>query len=145
MLVTMGVFGALLGLTRATKIAIKAQYAIFAIIIVSLISVFMGGGTWFTNTPSVPTITSFQKISFWPLFALFFPAVSGLMAGIGLSGELSDPKKQIPRGVLLAILITTIFYVVAVFWLGSLATPEELKNDTNIMIKLAFVPQLVLA
>jgi solute carrier family 12 (sodium/potassium/chloride transporter), member 2 len=74
----------------ATKIAIKAQVIVFGIVVSSLISIFLGGGAWFTNESLVPALSDFSTLSFWALFALFFPAVTGLMAGIGLSGELSN-------------------------------------------------------
>ena len=40
--------------------------------------------------------------NFWVVFAIIFPAFTGLAAGLGLSGDLKDPKKSIPRGTILA-------------------------------------------
>jgi solute carrier family 12 (sodium/potassium/chloride transporter), member 2 len=129
----------------ATKIAIRAQVIVFGIIVASLVSIFLGGGLWFTNETQVPALSNISTLSFWALFALFFPAVTGLMAGIGLSGELSDPKKQIPKGTLLAIGATTLIYIALIFWFGFNATSEQLVTDTNIMMKIALIGPLVLA
>mgnify|MGYP001952478725 CR=1 FL=1 len=79
------------------------------------------------------------------LFALFFPAATGIMAGVGLSGELEDPKKQIPRGLLLGIGITTLIYLIVAFWLGSSASSEELVTNNLIIVKLSFFAPLVIA
>ena len=59
---------------------------------------------------------------FFSVFAIFFPAATGIMAGANLSGDLKDPSVAVPKGTLLAIIVTTISYV-ALCWLlgGSVA------------------------
>jgi solute carrier family 12 sodium/potassium/chloride transporter 2 len=143
--VSLAVFGLLFLLTFiTTNLAIKTQYIVLSIIIASLFSVFLGGGLWFTQPPLVPAFGDFQTNSIWHYFAIFFPSVTGLMAGIGLSGELRNAKKIIPRGILLAILVTTTIYLACTIWFGFRATAEELLINTNLMIEYSFFPPLVL-
>lgn len=123
------------------KFAIMSQMFIFLIIIASLISAFTGG---IIPGIQVSYSGSYPEMSFWLLFALFFPAVTGLMAGIGLSGELKEPRRDIPKGVLWAIGITTLIYVGTALWLGFNATSEELIADNLIVIRLAAYAPLVL-
>ncbi|XP_038222026.1 bumetanide-sensitive sodium-(potassium)-chloride cotransporter isoform X2 [Zerene cesonia] len=49
--------------------------------------------------------------NFFSVFSIFFPAATGILAGANISGDLKDPQKSIPKGTLLAILLTTISYV----------------------------------
>ncbi|KAM3960424.1 sodium chloride cotransporter 69 [Aphomia sociella] len=49
--------------------------------------------------------------NFFSVFSIFFPAATGILAGANISGDLKDPQKSIPKGTLLAILLTTLSYL----------------------------------
>ncbi|KAF3848706.1 hypothetical protein F7725_015203 [Dissostichus mawsoni] len=53
----------------------------------------------------------FRGETFFSMFAIFFPAATGILAGANISGDLADPQLAIPRGTLLAIVITGIVYL----------------------------------
>uniref|UniRef100_A0A673KMZ9 Solute carrier family 12 member 3-like n=1 Tax=Sinocyclocheilus rhinocerous TaxID=307959 RepID=A0A673KMZ9_9TELE len=48
---------------------------------------------------------------FFRLFAIFFPAATGILSGVNICGDLKDPTGGIPKGTLLAILWTTLSYL----------------------------------
>uniref|UniRef100_A0A8C2X744 Solute carrier family 12 member 2 n=1 Tax=Cyclopterus lumpus TaxID=8103 RepID=A0A8C2X744_CYCLU len=70
--------------------------------------------------------------TFFSMFAIFFPAATGILAGANISGDLADPQSAIPKGTLLAILITGVTYVVITISAGSCIVRDATgdHNDT---------------
>uniref|UniRef100_A0A3P8WSF9 Solute carrier family 12 member 3 n=1 Tax=Cynoglossus semilaevis TaxID=244447 RepID=A0A3P8WSF9_CYNSE len=72
--------------------------------------------------------------TFFSVFAIFFPAATGILAGANISGDLTDPQSAIPKGTLLAILITGVTYVAVAISTGSCIVRDATgdHNDTVI-------------
>uniref|UniRef100_A0A4W6CU99 Solute carrier family 12 member 2 n=1 Tax=Lates calcarifer TaxID=8187 RepID=A0A4W6CU99_LATCA len=73
-----------------------------------------------------------EEETFFSVFAIFFPAATGILAGANISGDLTDPQSAIPKGTLLAILITGITYVAVAISTGSCIVRDATgdHNDT---------------
>ncbi len=123
--------------------ALRIQYGILAILVAALASFFTGGWGGFVEPNLGANYT--EGISFWVVFAVFFPAVTGIEVGISLSGDLKDPSKSIPRGTIASIVVTAVVYVAAAVWFAFQLTVEELVTNTLAMESIASVPVLILA
>jgi solute carrier family 12 (sodium/potassium/chloride transporter), member 2 len=151
--VDMIVFGALLAISwLSAELAFKVQYLIMAIIIGSLVSIFASEATfqakvpitWWGEFPGFPE-DEFQGIGFWGVFAVFFPATTGILAGANMSGELKDPRRAIPVGALWAIGVSSVIYIALAIWAAVVAPMEELAGEYNLFIDYARWPSLVVA
>lgn len=139
----------------SANLAIKAQYIIMVIIVLSLVSIVLAAYNGSMQIPTEEALSwgsfkgspenNFGGTGFWIVFAVFFPAATGIMAGANMSGELKDPKKSIPLGTLWAIGVSFIIYMVLAYWLARTATESELINNYNIIIDKAFYGPLIIA
>jgi amino acid transporter len=126
-------------------IAIKTQYLIMAALGLSLVS-FFGGWTPTAGGFAANWTPAYENgQTFWTVFAIFFPAVTGIMSGVSMSGDLKEPAKSIPRGTLTAIGITFFIYVGIMVWLALNASREELLDNKLVMQRIAFVGPLIFA
>ncbi|KAJ4837831.1 Protein ccc1 [Turnera subulata] len=97
-----------------------------------------GSAYQMTNNAGIPD--PFGKVywNFNALVGLFFPAVTGIMAGSNRSASLKDTQRSIPIGTLAATLTTTALYVVSVFLFGAVATREKLLTDRLLTATIAW-------
>lgn len=94
---------------KSADLALKTQYFILLLIALSLLSFFMGTGEKVTPLASDTTLP--KKENFWIVFAVFFPAVTGILAGLSMSGDLKRPEKAIPWGTLAAVACSYVIYM----------------------------------
>jgi len=66
------------------------------------------------------------SFGFWAIFAIYFPAVTGILAGVNMSGDLRDPARSIPRGTLLAIGVAAVVYFGIALLCGGAFAREDL-------------------
>lgn len=105
-----------------------------------------------SNTSGSPNITELrpapqrqsnaslpEAVGFFTVFAIIFPAFTGMTAGVGLSGDLKNPSKSIPLGTLAGTLTGMVVYIFIAFKLATSASPEDLANtDHLIMAEIAW-------
>ncbi len=124
--------------------AIKIQFGILAVLTAALISFFAGG--WDTISEPILEPAYADGISFWVVFAIFFPAVTGITVGTSMSGDLKDPDKSIPQGTIWSIVVTAIIYIGVVIWFSFHAPDRQELIDNSMAIQsISIFPPLILA
>jgi len=133
----------LLGITQAGMAwESKAQLGLLAILIISILNFLIG--TFITHEGVTQKKadgfhgynsqvfaenwgSSYRNENFMKMFALFFPAATGILAGCNISGDLKDAQKAIPKGTFIAIAITSTVYIIIAFILGAI----QLRDATG--------------
>jgi amino acid transporter len=126
---------------------IKMQYGILAVLGLSLIAFFAGALPHVSVDNLVLNSGPFysENQSMFTMFALFFPAVTGIMAGANMSGDLKDPSRSIPLGTLAAVGVTALVYVAMAVTLAAAAPREALLHDSLIVKTISISPALITA
>uniref|UniRef100_A0A8C7ZTB0 Solute carrier family 12 member 1 n=1 Tax=Oryzias sinensis TaxID=183150 RepID=A0A8C7ZTB0_9TELE len=123
----------------------KAQILLLVILLVAIVNVFVGTAIPATEDKKSKGFFSYQsKIflenftpdfrngeTFFSVFAIFFPAATGILAGANISGDLRDPQAAIPKGTLLAILITGVTYLGVALCVAATVVRDATGNRNN--------------
>ena len=132
-------------LKKGANLGVKALYFVVAILFVSLLMFFFG-------TTDYATVSDFSLINadfrntdnFFVIFAIIFPAFTGMTAGVGLSGDLKNPSKSIPLGTTAATLIGMVVYFFVIYKLAMSVSSSDLMEHQLIMAKVAIGGSLII-
>lgn len=143
LLVDVGALAVIIGVALiSAAFAFRVQYVILALIVAALGS--MALGALLGGLPETPVVwgdfpgspdDGFSGVGFWAVFAVFFPATTGIMAGANISGELADSRRAIPLGTLLAVGVSFVIYLATAAWLASATPPDELVRNYLVVVE----------
>ena len=143
----------LLMLTKGANVGVKALYFVVAALFTALLFFFLGTGPGNPVLDPTATIPEYIKVAetgeiikrftFFEVFTFIFPAFTGIAAGLGLSGDLKDPRKSIPRGTIYATIVGIVVYVAVAFKLWYSAPLESLATDELFMEQISIWPPII--
>jgi len=126
---------------------IRIQYVIMTFLFVAIIA-FLGGALsrfsfdvlqqnlYPSYTPVDPQDKTSSLFSYWLIFAIYFPAVTGIDAGVNMSGDLENPARSIPKGTLTAVGVGFLVYLAQILLSGGayersalITAPYKLLHD----------------
>ena len=126
---------------------IKVQYLILVMLAASLAAFFVGASQAFEwaifESNLQPAFQPDDNV--FTMFALFFPAVTGIMAGANMSGDLENPSRSIPMGTLSSIAVTGVVYLGMAVMLSGSRNAEVLIEHTLVVRDIAYWPWLITA
>ena len=126
----------LLIIKKGANIGVTVLWFVVSILALSLFSFFIGIPE--STNKSFDIVTTIENPEdFFIVFAIIFPAFTGMTAGVGLSGDLKNPRKSIPLGTITATLTGMIIYILVVIKLGYSISLRELAEDQFAMSKVA--------
>jgi amino acid transporter len=127
--------------------AINVQYGILAILGLALVSFFAGAFSQASPGLLQENLqpATVEGAGFFAVFALFFPAVTGIMAGANMSGDLKDPGRMIPRGTIAAVGVTGVVYLGMAVTLGLCCGRDMLLGNNQVVRDVAWLPVAITA
>ncbi|XP_074656364.1 solute carrier family 12 member 8-like isoform X2 [Tubulanus polymorphus] len=155
--IAIGVLLLLLGINVAgVKWVIRLQLILLFVLFVAVLDFLVGSfvhtdiengvlGYTITNLHNNTGPSYMEGQSFFTVFGVFFPTATGVFAGINMSGDLSNPGRNIPVGTLSAVGVSTFLYLSFTVVLGSVCGKAYLQTDYMIAQKVAIVGYLWLA
>ncbi len=125
-------------LTKGADLGIKALWAVVGILGISLVTFFLGSPPPDIVPEGLSLVSQLEESDpFILVFAIVFPAFTGMTAGVGLSGDLANPRRSIPLGIMAATFTGMLVYVLLVIKLSTSASSEALATDYLIMGRIA--------
>ena len=125
-------------LRKGANLGVKAIYFVVVILATSIVLFFLGSPSSGGDVGFDLANAQFRNIEqFYLVFAIIFPAFTGMTAGVGLSGDLKNPSRSIPYGTVTATILGMIIYLFISLKLANSASPEALTGNQFVMSEIA--------
>lgn len=147
----------LLGINLAgVKWVVRIQFVLLLVLLMALsdfgVGIFIkkdleSGVTGLNMTTFLDNIKPSYLVNenWFTIFGVFFPAMTGVCAGINMSSDLLNPSKNIPTGTFSAIGTSVLIYVAFILGLGATCERTALHDNYMIAEKVSAIGVLLLS
>ncbi|XP_023216164.1 solute carrier family 12 member 8-like isoform X1 [Centruroides sculpturatus] len=147
----------LLGINLAgVKWVIRLQFALLIVLLLAALDFAVGT---FVHINPESGVTGYNLNNFYnnsgpqyltgenwfTVFGIFFPAMTGILAGVNMGGDLYNPSKDIPVGTLASIGTSLFIYMMFIMGLGATCERHALQTDYLIAEKVSSLGVMFLA
>ncbi len=131
-------------LRKGANTGVLLLYVVVSVLFITLLLFFLGKPAEGSMAPGELPVRDIRNMGdLFMVFAICFPAFTGMTAGVGLSGDLRNPGRAIPLGTLLATATGFVVYLFVIYKLAISASPEEMLENQLIMGKIAIGGALI--
>lgn len=123
----------------SSDLALRCQMFIFALLLGSIATIFISSPVYVGSTE--PFFA--QPLTFWQAFAIFYPAMTGIEAGMAMSGTLRDPSYSLSKGNLWSLLFAGALYIVIALFLFNTYSLEALQANPNLILQQSRIPAII--
>jgi len=123
--------------------ALRLQGGIVVLLFAAIGSILFGGTDRLQDVQVGAPFYPGGILSFWPAFALFYPAMTGIEARMSLSGLLKKPSRSLYLGNLYSLLFAAFCYIGLIFFANWKIPHAVLLSDPFSFIDFARWPQIV--
>ncbi|XP_012542702.1 solute carrier family 12 member 8 [Monomorium pharaonis] len=138
------------------KWVVKLQFILLLILLLAGVDFIVGSFThtnidsgfegWLSGNLKNNTFPDYQDGNSWfTVFGVFFPTVTGVLAGINMSGDLRHPSSDIPNGTLAALGTGTFLYLCFSLTLAATCVRNALLTNFTIASTVSAISVLLLA
>ncbi|KAL9646972.1 hypothetical protein ABK040_013830 [Willaertia magna] len=140
-IVTLVVF---IGIKHVSRLELLFLLVVFVTIILFIIGCFVvvrpeyhiHGVQWENFLANFPPPT--YGFEFFSIMAVIFPSVTGIMAGINRSGDLSNSSRDIPRGTIAALITSTLIYLLIFILIAFVGDRSVMLTETEFFAYVSF-------
>lgn len=121
---------------HSTHFALKFQGVILVVLILAVLAIFFGSAEGMTEPESTEPFYP-GGLHFWQAFALLYPALTGIEAGMALSGSLKNPSRSLMYGNAISVIFAAIVYMILVTFAFNYIPMEALKSNPMTFVEFA--------
>jgi amino acid transporter len=124
----------------SANLALKIQTVIFFTLIITVGSIFLGIKPGYSGSLE----PYYQPpLGFWAAFAVFYPALTGIEAGMALSGTLKNASRSLSIGTITSVIFAATTYLCLAVFLWFVLDSRALAADPMILLKQSKFPLLI--